>query len=664
MTKNDNLSECDAKGRGAGVRARLVEKWRSLPWLGLCLCWAMQCLSFSAMADHLNGQTRIMDVAGLERASLRGHLEILRSSDHLTVEDVIAKHSQDFRKLPGTLSEGFTSDVLWVSFTLQHASLQHPEEFWVEFDQPLFRSIKLYAWEEGGVDELTGRLPHRLREHTFDYRKASFKIFFKDSLPHRFVARIQTPTAISSDVIVWAPRAFVASHANERFVWGLIFGSYLLVVAFYTVFSGVTRELTHGIYALYVLLTFLSTFFTGAWPTQMVSTLSDDVFYKLLAVWICSSLPVATLFSFRYLGTDKVWPRLTQLLLWVMFAVALMGVVLALKGYQHVAMPVIQSLALLMILCLVSMAINLIRRGSSHAKFFLLAFSPFYIGIAWRFLKNIGLVEHSFMSENAYQMGTFVHVMLMSLGLFASYSNIRKEKEVIEAKLAAESALRKEHADFMSMISHEFRTPLSIIGAASENLLHASELTEKDARRVQKIVDANHRLHELMQNTLSSERLLFEASPVSLDDCDLRACVQRACSDVEPTEGGEICLEPCGPVRVRGNPELIRLAVANLLSNAKRYAPKASEIHVCIQAAQGGVVVHVQDAGCGIPEDEIPRVFDKYFRGGVAAGKPGAGLGLYLVRLIMERHGGQVTVTNNAQVGSTFSLRFENGVRS
>ena len=189
-------------------------------------------------------------------------------------------------------------------------------------------------------------------------------------------------------------------------------------------------------------------------------------------------------------------------------------------------------------------------------------------------------------------------------------------------------------------------------------------LAGEKQRSVQKIADANQRLHVLVQSTLSSERLLFDAGSVQMEDCDLRACIERACLDVEPVQGGTIRFAASEPVWVRGNAELIRVAVANLLSNAKRYSPLASEIRVNLQMSQGRVSVEVQDAGRGIPLDEIPRVFDKYFRGGIAVGKPGVGLGLYLVRLIMERHGGRVTVANNALGGSTFALIFEHGVRS
>lgn len=659
MTHQDNRQrQCRGTAQAVYDLLNALLAKRLFFWLRLGVILALQCTVSISLADHVSAQTPVKDVERVERASLQGYLEVFGSNLSMSAEVVAEKHASDFQKIPGPLSQGFTSDAVWVSFTLQNKNLTEPQELWIEFEQPLFRNIQFYAWDESGPQAMTGRLPHRLREHAFDYRKASFKVVLQDRSAQRFLARIQTPTAISADVLVWAPSAFVRSHANERFAWGMVFGGYLLVIAFYTVFSLVTREGIHGIYALYVSLTFLATFFTGGWPIQIFTWMTEDVFNKLLALWVFLSLPVATVFSFKYLGVGKVWPRFGSRTIIAMFLATALSCCVTLMGYQHWAMPVFQSLALMMIVCFAVLAMLLASRGVKYGKFFLLAFLPFYIGIAWRFLKNIGVLEHSFMSENSYHIGALMHIMLMSFGLFVTYSNIRKEKEQMEVKLAAESALRKEHADFMSMISHEFRTPLSIIGAASDNLLHASELSDKDAKRVQKIADANLRLHELMQSTLSSERLLFDADSLPMETCDLTRCLTRASADVAPFEGGALNLKHSAPMSVIGNAELIRVAIANLLSNAKRYAPKDSDIQVWMDLDERWVSVHVQDAGQGIAKEEMDRVFDKYYRGGQSSGKPGAGLGLYLVRLIMRRHKGRVEVANNPQGGSTFSLRF------
>jgi hypothetical protein len=529
---DDRLMQCKQPcGRVYGLLKYLLAR-RLFVWLSAWSLVTLQFMGANCLASHIQAQTPIKNVADVQRSSLQGYLEVFRTHSRMSVEEVVEKHAGDFQPIPSTLSQGFSSDAVWVSFTLQNPTLTEPQELWVEFEQPLFRNVQFYLWEESGFQSLAGRLPHRLREHAFDYRKASYRVVLHDRAAYRFLARIQTPTAVSADVLVWNPGAFVRSHANERFAWGVVFGGYLLVIAFYAVFSLVTRESIHAVYALYVSLTFLSTFFTGAWPLQIFPGLTDDAFNKLLALWVFLSLPAATIFSFKYLGVEAAWPRFASrltLATWLVCAIAL-GVTL--RGYQHLAMPAFQSLALGMMVCFAVLAILLARRGVRQGIFFLLAFSPFYIGIAWRFLKNIGVLDHSFLSENSYHMGALMHIMLMSLGLFVAYSNIRKEKEQVEARLVAESALRKEHADFMAMISHEFRTPLSIISAASDNLLHASNLSEKDARRVQKIADANLRLHELMQSTLSTERLMFDAVVMPMASCDLVACLTRALSDL------------------------------------------------------------------------------------------------------------------------------------
>jgi signal transduction histidine kinase len=238
------------------------------------------------------------------------------------------------------------------------------------------------------------------------------------------------------------------------------------------------------------------------------------------------------------------------------------------------------------------------------------------------------------------------------------YFNIRKEKERMGALLQAEALTRQEHVEFMAMISHEFRTPLSIITAASGNLQYDAELSEKSRGRVEKIMRANGRLQELMDKHLTSERLLFDAASTELAVCDLRQCAERVVGDFRDLDGARVELEDGSSVYVRGNAELIRLALSNLLSNAKRYSPDDGVISIRLRELEGWVSLQVQDEGPGIGEHEISRVFEKYFRGSSSSGRAGAGLGLYLVQMIMRRHEGRVEVTNLPDGGCSFSLCF------
>ena len=601
----------------------------------------------------------VLDISGIQKLSLRGHLSIFRDARDLDVHTVIREHRDDFRPLPSTLSEGFTRDVVWIAFSLQSSQLTQLETYWLEFDQPLFRSMHLYEWRDDQATEVWTRYWRGGRAEDFDFRKPSFRIELQDQRPLRFLVRIQTPTAVASDVIVWSPGAFARALSVEQFAWGMIFGSYLLAILFYLGFSIHTRERMYGLYAVYVLLSFTTAFFTGAWPLEIAPQLSLDAFYKTLAIAIFLCFPVVTRFSVAYLQLGEIWPRFSRYLEGFQWCIAALASALLWAGWQHRIMPLMQSFGLVVIVGLVAVAVHLARQGRARAQLFLWAFLPFYIGVFWRFLKNMGIAEHNAFSDNSYQLGTFIHVMVLSFGLFAMYSNIRKDKERVEMKLQAETALRKEHAEFMAMISHEFRTPLSIVAASSGNLLNAPDLDDKSRARVEKILRANQRLHELMDKHLSSERLLFDTIAIELAACDARRCAQRVVADFQDVEGAPVVLTPGPALWVDGHDELIRLALSNLLSNAKRYSSGQAPIVVSLELQGRWACVRVRDHGPGIAPQDMPKIFDKYFRGGTSTGLPGAGLGLYLVQWIMRRHQGRVEAANHPDGGCVFTLCFQ-----
>ena len=103
--------------------------------------------------------------------------------------------------------------------------------------------------------------------------------------------------------------------------------------------------------------------------------------------------------------------------------------------------------------------------------------------------------------------------------------------------------------------------------------------------------------------------------------------------------------------------KLVQVAVHNLVANGLRHSPVGAPLQIALSGqADGGVNMEIKDAGSGIPNDEIGRIFEKYFRGRGAQGKPGAGLGLYIVQHIARLHGGSVSVHSRPGQGSTFVL--------
>jgi signal transduction histidine kinase len=328
-------------------------------------------------------------------------------------------------------------------------------------------------------------------------------------------------------------------------------------------------------------------------------------------------------------------------------------------GYYHLAMPALQSLSMVTIAVIMGWVVIESGRGNKAARLYLLAFSFFYFGVVWRYLRNVGWVEPNFWNDNAYQIGAFVHMLLMSVGIFASYNRLRRDKEQAESRADAEARMRLEQRDFMAMLSHELRTPLTIMGASVDNLLDDAGLSHPARQRVEKVQRASERMRQLVENYLSSERLMLEKEQqvLTLAPCDLARLCQQIHDEVADQDGASLTLALPPSLMVWCDKELLRIAITNLVGNARRYSPADTSVALKLELTGGVVHVLVQDQGPGIVDSERAHLFKRFFRGQHALHLQGTGLGLYLAQAIAKRHGGSVSVRNLAERGCEFCLR-------
>jgi signal transduction histidine kinase len=545
-----------------------------------------------------------------------------------------------------------------VAFELSRQDETSPTEWWFEVEQPLFMNVELYALQtDGRLVRIPGRLSPALRHHAFDYRVPVFGLQLTDLRPTTYFLRVVTQTSMSAALTVWQPEAFVKHHANVRFFWGGVYGACLLIILFYGVWSLWTWDRLHFVYMLYVLTNLMASIFSAAWPRQFFPGLSEESFLVWAGLWISLAVPMSAFFTFEILKfrQESRWIPLAVKGLSVFFF--LISMALILSGRYSTAMPMIQFYALNLILLSAGLAAWRSIKGDRSAQFFLMAFGVFYIGVAWRFLKNIGWVEPNFWSTNAYQIGTFLHMLIMSVSVFAAYSRLRKDKQQAEYRLETESRLRQEQATFLGMVSHEFRTPLSIIASTGDNLLAEPGLSDQARTRVEKIIRANKRLSALMEEYLSYERLVTDSTNQVHETFDLSQVARRLVVDASDHDGPAVQLEAKESVMVLGDPELMRVALHNLIVNARSHSPEQGVVTVRVEHQAQEVVVTVADQGPGIEPSERGKIFDKFFRGRNALSKPGAGMGLFLVKSIVEQHQGVVQQRNLDPQGCEFVVR-------
>jgi signal transduction histidine kinase len=230
-----------------------------------------------------------------------------------------------------------------------------------------------------------------------------------------------------------------------------------------------------------------------------------------------------------------------------------------------------------------------------------------------------------------------------------------------EAALQHEREVSRLHRAFTSVVSHQFRTPLSIIDASSQRMLRrgAAMSTEEVATRVSKIRNAVQRLTRLMESTLNAARLEEGEITFRPRPCHLRGLIQSVCENQPEEDRGRIvCLLEDLPELVSADSVLLEQAVQNLLSNALKYSGLETAVTIRGLEAGGDVIISVQDHGIGIPADEIGFVSERFFRARTAEGIPGTGIGLNFVSQIMALHGGRCEVQSVEGNGSTFTLRW------
>lgn len=252
---------------------------------------------------------------------------------------------------------------------------------------------------------------------------------------------------------------------------------------------------------------------------------------------------------------------------------------------------------------------------------------------------------------------------LNAIELATSRRALEQQATMLQEKLAEEQRLMRLQRNFVSMASHEFRTPLTIIDAHAQRLIARREqLTPDDlAERAQKIRIAVTRMTCLIHNLIDAARVIDGELELYFHPtiADLSLLLHEVCllhRDITPHAQ---ILEEFAPtsLHIVGDSNLLFQVFSNLLANAIKYSPGVALITVtahCEDAQR--VIISVEDQGIGIPEAECQQVFERYYRASNAGGITGTGVGLYFVKMVVELHGGTVEVESRADQGSRFSV--------
>jgi signal transduction histidine kinase len=251
-----------------------------------------------------------------------------------------------------------------------------------------------------------------------------------------------------------------------------------------------------------------------------------------------------------------------------------------------------------------------------------------------------------------------------AIELATSRLALEQQTVMLQEKLAEEQRLMQLQRNFVSMASHEFHTPLTIIDAHAQRLIAMKDRLGPDdfAERARKIRASVLRMTHLIHNLIDSARVIDGDVQLYFHPAaaDLGLLLHEVCALQREIAPHARILEDLGSqsLRIIGDANLLFQVFSNLLSNAVKYSPGTALIGVTAHCeADSYVSICVQDQGIGIPETDCGRVFERYYRASNAAGITGTGVGLYFVKMVVELHGGTVKADSRDGGGSRVTVR-------
>ena len=604
--------------------------------------------------------------AGSAPVSLAGHLHELRGADHARIDAVAAGQAGAFVPLPGNFMGGFgTERSVWLRFTLVSHTAE-PTSWRLRVLPTYLDHIDLYQSTEQGWVRTAGGDTRPFSDRAFDDRATVFALTLPPNEPRTFYLHLRHAGAFNAYPVLYPPATYQRLLTQEGLIFGLYFGVALLLLLINWVHWITLRELIFLEFGVYLAVRGLYFLCYDGLAYQWV--LPNDPAFLHSALRFLLAWAVATIAPIlvRVLDMRRQYPRLARLT-WILGGLAGLISLTVFTGQFAQFGKVLSLIVLLLGLIGGSVALMQLRQNRPLGWLILAAMLTMLFGLASSSLAAFGISSGLFLDVYGGQVASFATFLALHFAVTQRVLEIKREQLASErtARLATELAerersARQEQSDFVAMLFHEIKTPLAEIASATTVLEQLDDGAHRETgARYDTIHRAVERLNLMVEQNLARDRQGLEDIHLARRPIDPVALARVVLDSFRNAHQHELLLDAPHPLpTLSGDPEFLRVALANLVDNAIKYTPPHSTIRVILRAQAGALHITVRDTGPGMNDEAAARAFDRYWRGDGAGSIGGAGLGLYLVRRIAEAHGGTATVASQPGQGCRFTLSF------
>lgn len=622
--------------------------------------------------------------------TLAGHMEMLVDpSGVLSLEQILSDENRHrFTSISGFLNRGYTSDTVWLRCSMQRQNT-FPEDAVLRLWPPYLDTVDVYI--QTGEDPLHPASYRRYRvgdHHPVAERPivdADFAVplLLPQDRPLTTYIRVRTTSALNLICSVHSAKDYIRQGSYTVALQGGYLSIALVVFMINLVLFLRLHDRLYLHFSLYILSLFVlslpaSGIMTLIWPS-LVHLLSD----YMVGMGTAGALLFFSLFGNRlFASSENPWIHRYFMLLYFIAGATALSVPI---GFYNRTAPVLFIASFASIFLLTWLSFRETRKGTGDAYLYLAAFGASNIGFGVQFLRLLGVVPVAWWNMNAIEISSVLNMVLMTLAMTERVNRaerlalesaltaeqqavslaekmtselVIKQKELEEALVSERQAFESQ-IRFADVISHEYRTPLAIICANLDIMEMKSDSRSCECinkQNLAKIKRAVARLVELLEISLDRENL--DRSKLQLKHLELANYLHAIEQESNSLwEGRQLIFSSsmnCSVI-IEADPAMLKTAIFNLIDNACKYSPEGTPVFVTCDADSNSAKISVRDSGSGIAPGELKSVFDKFFRGANSRQTRGVGIGLYLVRRIIELHEGQIHLESNRS-GTTVSV--------
>ncbi len=615
---------------------------------------------------------------------IAGYLEVFNDSTaRLGFGEILSEPIiRNFKSIPGFFNEGFGSQVIWFRFQVIQ---NHPfnSGTYLALGPPMLDYVTVYVQTGNDPSNPDAYQEFRLGDHIPAIDSLRLQPDFvaplnllKDSKRWVYL-RLKTSSNLSLYGSIETGYSLLKSSNHTIMLQMIMLSVYLLTASISLLLYIRIRQRLFGFYGIFLLFLFSNRLSaTGILPLVFPSfahRISDFMVYQSA----CGACIFLNLFGFTLF--QAVLSQRQRRLFYLLLAVASLTFV----STPFLPVAVIFCTIFIIGICLFSLMIWLsfecLQKKISGSLYYCMAFSMILIGPAMELLRLTGKLPITMVISNLVQLVTFGNIMLLTLGLadklridhknaLLAERNAKQNAQEMAAEMTLELRQKQQMLEdtlerqvrFVSMVTHEYRTPLAVIRINLDLL--SKKKHDPDgvlSFAVNKMKRATARLMELLEVNLDKARFAKDDFKLRLENVGVSGLAEEAIGQAKefwPWSQLAFSIRHDVDMIISADRRLLKTALLNLLDNAIKYSPEGSAVEVNVCRLGTEAVINVCDQGVGIPPEERERVFEKYYRIPGNDNILGSGMGLYLVKKIVAEHHGTVTIQSNG-TGTTLTVR-------